>query len=518
VNESCALPEGSRVWAYCRDSGGEDQDIQSQKTAVFEYIESNGLVLDRTFVDEARPGSSLAGRDAFEQMIELSKQEPRRVDGIVLWSFSRFARNLLDAQFYKADLRRRGYQIISMTDDLPGGDLDVIVEALYDWKHEQYLKDLSRNVKRTLHDLAKDGYSVGGFPPRGYAAKKVQIGTKRNGKPRYASVWVPDPQWASAVRKAFEMRAQGASFREILDRTALYSSVNSLSDLFRNKTYLGIRKCGDIKKADAHEPLVSQELWDQVQTTLRSRPPLGGSWPQGYPHAKHITSPYLLSGMVRCASCGSAMIGSFDKLKSGTRWKFYVCGKRKREGLAGCNTGKLKADLIEGEVMRHVMDRVLTNDYVDKLLTELNQRLSKGTAALDGRIESLEGRIAATDRAIRNLLDLAEVEGSAAARDRLHERESEKTRMQTELRSLQLQRNRGRLEVSREVLNDALNTMRDDLSCGDMDGKRRVLRSFVNRIEAQKERATIWYTFPLLQPLAHLYSVPPAEFESASPP
>jgi hypothetical protein len=60
--------------------------------------------------------------------------------------------------------------------------------------------------------------------------------------------------------------------------------------------------------------------------------------------------------------------------------------------------------------MRHLMDRILTNDYLDKLLTELNQRLSKGTPALDGRIEALERRMAATDRAIRNLLDLAEVE------------------------------------------------------------------------------------------------------------
>ena len=518
MNDHCPLPSGSGVWAYCRDSGGEDQDIRSQKAAVLEYIDSSGLILDRTFVDEARPGSSVVGRDAFEQMIELSKQEPRRVDGIVLWSFSRFARNLLDAQFYKADLRRRGYQIISMTDDLPGGDLDVIVEALYDWKHEQYLKDLSQNVKRTLHELARQGYSVGGFPPRGYKAQKVKIGTKRNGKPRYATQWISDPKWATKVQEAFSLRAEGATFSEIKDRTGLYRSSNSISCALRNKTYLGIRKCGDIETHDAHEPLVSRELWDQVQATLRTRPARGGSWPQGHPHAKHITSPYLLSGMIRCAKCGSAMIGSFDKLKSGTRWRFYVCGKRKRQGLAGCDTGKLKADLVEGEVMRHVMDQVLTTEAVDRLLTEVNQRLSKGTSTLDGRIEVLERSLSATDRAIRNLLDLAERDGSEAARDRLQQRESERTQVQSELRSSRLQRDRGRLEVSREVLSDALNSIRDDLSAGGLDGKRKVLRSFVNRIEAQKERAKLWYTFPLLQPLAYLYSVPPAEFESASPP
>jgi len=217
----CPLTPGSRVWAYCRDSGGEEQDIETQKRAVLDYIDANGLDLDRLFVDEARVGSSVVGRDAFELMINLSRQEPPQVEGIVLWSFSRFARNLLDAQFYKADLRRRGFQIISMTDDLPGGDLDAIIEALYDWKHEQYLKDLSQNVKRTLHEVARQGYSSGGFPPRGYRAEKFEVGTKRNGKPQFATRWVPDPEWAAKVQQAFSLRAEGASFAEIRAQTGL---------------------------------------------------------------------------------------------------------------------------------------------------------------------------------------------------------------------------------------------------------------------------------------------------------
>lgn len=85
--------------------------------------------------------------------------------------------------------------------------------------------------------------------------------------------------------------------------------------------------------------------------------------------------------------------------------------------------------------------------------------------------------------------------------------------MEGELRSVQLQRDRGRLEVSGEALTDALNTMRDDLSTGGVDATRRVLRSFVNHIEAQQERATRYYTFPLLQPRIRLRSVPPAGFD-----
>ena len=125
-----------------------------------------------------------------------ARHERQPVDGIIFWSFSRLARNQLDAQFTRSDLRRRGYVVHSMTDDVPMGEFAPVVEALIDWKNERFLKDLSRDVKRGLHDLARAGYAPGGFPPRGYKSETVQIGTKRNGEPHIVSQWVPDPELA----------------------------------------------------------------------------------------------------------------------------------------------------------------------------------------------------------------------------------------------------------------------------------------------------------------------------------
>ena len=72
-------------------------------------------------------------------------------------------------------------------------------------------------------------------------------------------------------------------------------------------------------------------------------------------------------------------------------------------------------------------------------------------------------------------------------------------------------------EVSEEVMTVALSQMREELHPGGVQRKRDVLRSFVDRIEAERERARLWYTFPLLQQRV-FYSMPPAEFESALPP
>ena len=60
--------------------------------------------------------------------------------------------------------------------------------------------------------------------------------------------------------------------------------------------------------------------------------------------------------------------------------------------------------------------------------------------------------------------------------------------------------------MSDEVLSDALAKMRDDLTKGEIAGKRAVLGRFVHRIEAQREPATLWYTFPLA--MGPLYQCP----------
>jgi DNA invertase Pin-like site-specific DNA recombinase len=92
------LPPGSRVWCYLRHSPGDHQTMDSQRAGMEEWCAVNGWIIDRMFADEAMEGSR-EDRDQFQLMMSLARQEFRPVEGIVLWSFSRFARDQLDAQF-----------------------------------------------------------------------------------------------------------------------------------------------------------------------------------------------------------------------------------------------------------------------------------------------------------------------------------------------------------------------------------------------------------------------------------
>lgn len=226
--------------------------------------------------------------------------------------------------------------------------------------------------------------------------------------------------------------------------------------------------------------------------------------------------PILLSGLIRCAYCGSAMIGRAVTRGSrrGKRWRCYLCGKKNREGWAVCESRQMGAEMVEAEVMRKVLDRVLDQAYLARLLEEVNKRFAQGMEGLDFQIVPTGRALAKTNRAIEALLDLAEKEGSAATMGRLKRHEEEKTRLEATLRRLRAKLECGRVVVSAEVFADAIEKLRGNLQEGSILARRRILNTFVQRIDVGKERETLYYTFPLyalaLDDIVYLESTPGA--------
>lgn len=111
------LPEGSRVVIYGRHSPGETQTILSQADAMRRWAETRRWCVEREFYDEGIEGSR-SDRPAFQDMLRYLRQEPHPADGVITWNTMRFGRDQLDSQFYKADLRRRGYVVLGKEDGI----------------------------------------------------------------------------------------------------------------------------------------------------------------------------------------------------------------------------------------------------------------------------------------------------------------------------------------------------------------------------------------------------------------
>ena len=513
MKRDCPLTAGSQVWAYFRDSGGEAQErsVGQQLEAAREYAARHGLCLSLTFADEAKPGSTTIGRDALQDMLAKARQlapsarerHTDAPDGILFWDTRRLGREQLDNVFIKADLRRRGYSLIFLTDDIPdAGDFAPVIEAFLDWKAEQDLKDIGKDAQRGLHTLAKNGYHPGGLPPKGYKVERVQAGAKRNGEPRFASRWVVDPATAPRVRLAWQMRAAGASYEDIQEATRLFAARNSWVGFFRNKTYLGMIKCGDLEIPDGHEPLCTPEQWEAVQ---RSSAPRRRSKPWS------ATTTYLLSGLVECGYCGSACSGSADNRSSRpNEWRYYVCGKRKRHRWDSCELKKADADRLEKAVVDQVSEHVLTPDFLRWMLDQV--RASFSAEELDKQIAEKQAQVSQLDRTISSLVDAIETAPAAALARRLAEREQERQLLLAEVAALEAKRSYYQsIQIDDATLAILVGELRRGL-LGDPATVRETLGRVVKKVVLKNDGGTLHITLPRQSFLG----VPPRELESLS--
>ena len=495
------LRPGSLVWAYLRDSGGDgqEQSVSQQKAEIVEYCKCYGLVIAHVFADVAKSGGSVIGRDDFNEMIDMSGDIELRPSGLLLWNFARFARDFDDSSYYKALLRKHGIIIHSLTDPIPEGQYGRVIETFIDIANEEKRRQTSRDVKRSLDTLIRQGFSCGGFPPRGYIAEQQVIGTKRDGKQRIASRWVPDPELWDLVKLAWKLRSEGRSYSEIIKATngKVYKSKNCWPTFFNNKTYLGVGKCGDLEILDHHEAAITKYIWDEVQEQKEASPLYGKS---GHPdHPRRKSNPSLLSGISFCVHCGSAIVhhnGHKDH-----NWPYYVCGKKDRQKELGkCDARRINAKKVESIVLDTVLNRILTGEMFDDLLKEMQSKM-EDAESVDREIKEKERSLREVERAIQNLLDLAESFGAGAALERLNQREVEKTNLLSFIKQLKSKREMAKIEISPEALVLVLNVWRAELDkslkTGNVSEIKNLLKKFVTKVELGFKQASIWYTYPL---------------------
>jgi DNA invertase Pin-like site-specific DNA recombinase len=484
-----------------RDSGGDaqEQSVPQQKAELTGYCQRYGLVIAHIFADVAKSAASVVGRDAFLDMVDMSADAELRPVGLLLWNFARFARDLDDSSYYKALLRRNGLVIHSLTDPIPDGIYGRIVETIIDIANEEKRRQTGRDVKRALRAIFQQGYSFG-IPPRGYLREQVVIGRKRDGSERKGSRWVPDPEVWDLVKLAWQLRAEGRPYEAIQRATdrRVYISKNCWATFFSNKAYLGVGVWGELEIPDHHPAAIDQATWQAVQKVREGG--MRGANPGNMYSRRRVIAPSLLSGVAVCAHCGSALSYDITNRNTPAAWPFYICGKKTRQGWKSCPGRMINSRRADQAILDAVMNRVLTLDYFSDLLEE-TRRLLSDTAALDREIEDINKNLAENDKAIHNLLDLAETFGALSAGERLREREGEKVRLDLALQELEAKRKTAEAELAPEALTAALEAWRTRLveaqQKDDILGMKYFLTRFVSKIEVDYHTARLFYTYPI---------------------
>jgi DNA invertase Pin-like site-specific DNA recombinase len=252
----------------------------------------------------------------------------------------------------------------------------------------------------------------------------------------------PDPKRRGAVAKAFEMRAGGATVKQIvafLRAKGIDISYNGVVGLLRSRVVLGEIHFGHYEpNLAAHEPIVSAEVWRAVQ---RVRVPRG----------RQAKSDRVLAraGVLRCGSCGHAMIAG-SRVQSGRSYPYYRC----------CFVDCPARMVISSQIVEP-----LVVDAVRAALRDAEGRASAQHNARDAEI-ALERAQAELDALIA-ILDPLE----PAARQRLAT--ATETRDQAREHAERLGGNRAAVTVNASTDWDRLS----------LDGRRALIRAVVDRVE-----------------------------------
>ena len=378
--------------AYIRVSTDDQLEYSpdSQLEKIKLYAERNQILLPKEFIflDEGISGRNASKRPAFNEMIGLAKRKPKPFDVILVWKYSRFARNREDSVVYKSMLRKDlNIDVVSVSEDIGDDKLSILIEAIIEAMDEFYSINLAEEVKRGMTEKAKRG-GVLSIPGFGY---KVENGE-----------FVIVPEEAEIIRKVFNDYINGKGFLSIAKLLNAMGIRTHRGKMIENRTieywlnnpvYIGKTRWNPDGKlsrnytADTaiisdgtHTPIIDTETWDKVQEKMKEQK---AKFRKNYNSDRKGLSHWL-AGIIRCEKCGAVL---------SNQGGFFGCSNRSRGKCDG--VGYIKAEKLAGIILNILSEIELPNVELDfaepNSVREVN--INDDNRIISAQIQRLEIRL-----------------------------------------------------------------------------------------------------------------------------
>lgn len=285
-----------------------------------------------------------------------------RIDGIVAYDVDRFVRQPMDLERAIALYDRRPGSVFATVQgdiDLSTSDGRTFARMLVAMGNKSSM-DTSRRVKRKHLDLARRGLPVGGNRPFGWAEDGLTIKPEEAELIRRAAVDVLAGASLHGICRQWNEMGVTTPTRRIRkpNRIPLVAGGNPwrstpLKSVLLNPRLAGWRSyhgeiatgfAGELMRGQ-QEPILTDDQWRAVVAVLTD-PSRGGV------HAHPGARKYLLSGIVRCASCSSMLRGNNQQKKNTFG---YGCPARTN---GGCGKVGVSGPQLDAHVTVLVLDHL----------------------------------------------------------------------------------------------------------------------------------------------------------------
>lgn len=381
--------------AYIRVSTDKQEELSpdAQKRLIIDYCKKNSYTItnENIFIENGISGKKADKRPEFKRMIALAKSKEHPFDVILVWKFSRFARNQEESIVYKSMLKKANVDVVSVSEPVIDGPFGSLIERIIEWMDEYYSIRLSGEVIRGMTEKAlRGGYNA--QPPLGY---------RKNSDTGIPEIYEPE---AVIVRNIFSYISQGLSLIDTarsINNMGFHTRRGGMFEqrtiryIIENPFYYGYVRWNRQNPSEhtikdksewiiapgTHPVLINKESWDFANDQLIkiSRP---------YKERGTSGIKHWLSGIVKCSSCGSSLVS--NSLWKGHSTSFQCSGYNKCKCKVShyIKTERLEAGIYEGFL------KVLSSKNVTyEKVSEHSYEEKVDTAALLKNIEDKERRI-----------------------------------------------------------------------------------------------------------------------------
>ena len=404
---------------------------------------------DHVYTDEAISGAG-ADRPGLLKLMAAAGQQLRPFDVLLVDDTSRLSRNMGDVARLAERLKFDGVRIIAVSQGIDSRDeqSDVLM-AVHGLVDSLYIKELGKKTHRGLEGCALKGLCTGG---RCYGYDNVREGNAVRQQINEAE--------AVVVRRIFELAANDFSLKTIA-KTLNAEHVPSprpragkqyatwcptaIRAMLRRELYAGriiwnrsrfVKQPGSNKRLCRDRPesewsvterpglrIVEAALWDRVQARLTR---LGDLYAKTtHPGLIHraVTSPYLMTGFLKCGSCGANLVIVTGRTM-GAHPK-YGCPQNFYRG--ACSNGlKERADWLEDRMLSELQTAVMQPEAVDYVIDEFERQLHASLSDLTNQVGLMRHRSGLLQSELRNLVAMTATCGpSPSLIDGINQREQE---------------------------------------------------------------------------------------------
>jgi DNA invertase Pin-like site-specific DNA recombinase len=409
--------------AYIRVSTDDQLEYSpdSQIKLIKEYAKKNDIIIPEEFIfiDEGISGKTANKRPAFNNMIAIAKQKEDSFDVILVYKFSRFARNQEESIVFKKNLKKDNVDVISISEPIPDDPMGMgqLLERIIEFYDEYYLVNLSGEVRRGMKEAASRG-AVLSQAPFGYDTKDKK--------------YIVNEEQAIIVREIFDRFVAGEKISTItkwLQSIGVRTRRGNPPDrrfveyILHHPIFVGkTRWCTDGKAASArdyynenfiitkgiHEAIVSQETFDKAQEILQDNR-------KKYRKYQRSDQPvnFMLKGLLKCGNCGGTLVHS-------QKWNSVQCHNYTSQ--RGCtishsislrkadeivlNALKAACESLEFKIDITTTPTTKTSRNIDSLLKKEHNKLQKIKDAYLNEIDTIEEYKANKQKIMENIAKL----------------------------------------------------------------------------------------------------------------